>query len=122
METLTPVDLLQGLPSLLYVWSMVALGWGVIAGMMMYKLSRRAAACSRSVRRNSDNYTLALIAAVNLFLVWYLCAYTTTSNCTTWIAVVNVFYTAHLFCTSVNIVRWWNSLKRCYTQTIIKPS
>lgn len=112
MDALTPADLLQSLPTLTYIWSFLILMWGAVAGTMVYLLSNKTSAYRSAVLRQSDKYTLLLIALVNVFLVWYLTYTSHVTECTSWIIVVDVFYTAHLSCMSVGIVRWWNSLKR----------
>ena len=116
MDALTPVDLLRSLPILLYIWSVIVLVWGVVAGALIYKLSKRTAACRRSVLRQSDRYTLIVVGLVNMFLLWYLLQFNVANDCTSWIVVVNVFYTAHLMCMTIDITRWWSSLQRCYAR------
>lgn len=113
MDALTPVDLLQSLPVLLYIWSAIVLVWGAAAGTLIYKLSKKTASCRQTVLRHSDKHTLVVVAAVNALLMWYLFQFSTANECTSWIVVVNVFYTVHLVCMSIDITRWWNSLKRC---------
>lgn len=116
MDALTPVDLLRSFPVMMYVWSAIILTWGVVAGTLMYKLSKNIATYRQTTLRHSDRYTLLAIAVVNAFLLWYLIQFNVTSDCTSWIVVINVFYTAHLLVMSVDITRWWNSLQRGLTR------
>lgn len=111
MDATTPVGLLQVLPFLLYIWSSIMLAWGLVATALIYKLRKKISTLRSSSTRKSDKYTLGLVAIVNMLLLWYLVSFNATQDCITWIVVVNVFYTAHLTCTSIDIVRWWNSLK-----------
>lgn len=114
MNELTPTDLLQIFPYLMYMWSTLVLGWGVIAGVLFYRMCKLSSKRSnqQSVRRD-DRYALWLIASVNTFLLSFLLSYDP-AVCTSWIAVVNVFYSLHLLYVSVDVVRWWSAIKRQY--------
>ena len=113
MDALTPADLLQSFPVLLYIWSVFVLVWGAGVLTVVYRLSKKTSVCRPTVLRQSDKYTVALVALVNVFLLWYLVQFESASECTSWITVVNVFYTAHLTCMSIDLTRWWASVKRC---------
>jgi hypothetical protein len=113
MNSLTPNDLLQIFPFLMYAWSAFILGWGVITGILFYRAGKVSSSCKQQSSRKSDRYALWLIALVNVFLLSFLVTYKAEA-CTSWIAVVNVFYTAHLLYISVDVARWWRSIKNCY--------
>lgn len=112
MSAPTPSDLLYTLPSLLYVWSIFSLVWGTIAGMLLYSVCKKSRACKHAIR-DSDRYVLWLIAAVNIFLTWFVLTVPLSMN-VSWIAIINVFYTAQLTYVSVDVSRWWKSINRCY--------
>ncbi len=114
MNALTPVDLLQSFPVLLYVWSVFVLVWGVGVLTMVYRLSKKTSMCRPTVLRQSDKYTVLLVALVNVFLLGYLAQFELANECTSWITVVNVFYTTHLTYMSIDLTRWWSSVKRCH--------
>lgn len=125
MEALTPLDLLQSLPGLLYAWSLIILGWGLVASAMFYKLHRYLDTCQRTSMRKSDKYTLWVLGSVNVLLGWYIFGYSPAADCTSWITVVNVFYTAHLAYVTLDIARWWKTvIRQCGQQptVIIHPS
>lgn len=112
MEALTPHHLLQVLPGLLYGWTALILVWGVLANLAVYEVSKKSILHNRVIR-SSDKPALWLLVAVNVFLTWYLFT-VESASCPTWIVVVNVFYTAHLTYVSIDVARWWRSLKQHY--------
>lgn len=113
MTELTPADLLHFFPVLMYTWSVLILGWGVVTGVVFYKASKLSLQCGRPLTRDSDKYVLWMIAAVNVFLMGFLLVYNP-QTCTSWIAVVNVFYTLHLLYVSIDTARWWKTIKKHY--------
>lgn len=117
MNELTPMDLLQIFPYLMYMWSSLILGWGMIAGALFYRVCKLSTRYTNQQSvRGDDRYALWLIAFVNMFLLSFLLTYDlSTSN--SWIAVVNVFYSLHLLHVSVDVARWWNAIKRQYIST-----
>lgn len=120
MDALTPSDLLQSLPGLLYIWSLFVLGWGLIAGLAIYKMSQRLSQCGDSTTCENDQHALWFITAVNIFLTWYLFEYHNVSECASWIVVVNVFYTAHLLYVSLGAAKLWKVVnQRCVTRRLI---
>lgn len=113
MDALTPSDLLHSLPGLLYIWSLVVLGWGTLAGVVIYRMSKNMSRCDNAFQHETDRYVLWFITTVNVFLTWYLFEYHSVSECASWIVVVNVFYTAHLLYVSLDVARWWRVVNRC---------
>lgn len=117
MDTLTPEQLLNMLPAILYGWSLVTLVWGALAIFLMFGVSKRTQSCiHRSSMRQNDQYALGLATIANVFLIWYLFFYRSADVCTGWIVVINVFYMAHLTYLSVGISRWWASVKKRCTK------